>query len=100
MLTEAKTLEISQYINDVKKSNIEFNIKIENVKLRNIVEILEQENSKIPKIKGLLEEYKKALEQKDNEINNLYKYIEKIPRFLRKWFIKNEDIKFLDVNIK
>lgn len=96
----AKSSKLSQYVNDIKKSNVEFNTKLENIRLKNIVKILEQENSKIPKIKELLEEYKKALDQKNKEINYLYRYIKKIPRFLRKWFIKSKDIKFLDVNNK
>ena len=67
------------------------------------LELLEKENSKIPKAKELVEEYKDALKQKDNEIeklkrNNqeLYESIKKLPKFIRKIFIKDIDTKLLN----
>ena len=99
----SNTEQISQYVESVKKSNSNYNAKIENIKLKNIVELLKKENSKIPKAKELLEEYKEALKQKDTEIaklkecnQNLYKYIQRVPKFLRKIFMRSEDIKLLD----
>lgn len=93
--------EISKYLEQVKKSNENFNIQIENIKLKNIIETLEKENEKIPKAKQLVEEYKEILKQKDIEIENLkennkylYECNQKIPKFIRKFFIK-EDIKLL-----
>ena len=63
--------------------------------------MLKKENEKIPKAKELLQDYKDALKQKDSEIeklksNNqeLYEYIEKVPKFIRKIFIR-ENIKLL-----
>ena len=63
--------------------------------------MLKKENEKIPKAKELLQDYKDALKQKDSEIeklkaNNqeLYEYIEKVPKFIRKIFIK-ENVKLL-----
>lgn len=98
----SNTSEISQYIKSVKESNKNYDAKIENIKLKNIVELLKKENEKIPKAKVLLEEYKIALKQKDIEIErlkennqNLYECIQKIPRVLRKIFIKDNDIKLL-----
>ena len=80
-----------------------YDAKIENIKLKNIVELLKKENSKIPKAKELLEEYKEALNQKDIEIAKLkedneylYKYIQKIPKILRRVFIKDKDMKLLN----
>jgi len=94
--------DINQYIAEVKEQNKEFETKIENIKLKNIVESLKKENDKLPKAKVLLEEYKIALKQKDIEIErlkennqNLYECIQKIPKILRKIFIKDNDIKLL-----
>lgn len=93
---------IKEYVSKIKESNEEYDAKIENIKLKNIVELLRKENSKIPKAKELLEEYKKLIEQKDKEIlklkeNNeyLYECIQKLPKIVRKIFIKESTIKLL-----
>lgn len=93
--------EMDEYIKTIKESNENFETKIENIKLKNIIETLEKENEKIPKAKQLVEEYKEILKQKDIEIgslkeNNKYLYEcnQKIPKFIRKIFIK-EEIKLL-----
>ena len=59
-------------------------------------------NSKISKAKNLLSEYKYAMKEKDNEIeelrrNNqdLYNCIQGLPKIIKKLFIKNTDIKLL-----
>ena len=95
--------ESDEDIQKVKENNND--IEIENIRLNNLVELLKKENSKIPKAKELLEEYKEALKQKDNEIaklkecnQNLYKYIQRVPKFLRKIFMRSEEIKLLDTN--
>lgn len=100
-----KNDEMVSYLKDIRESNWNYNARIENIRLKNLVEILKKENSKIPKAKDLLSDYKDALKQKEDEIarlkkNNqdLYEYIQKIPKFLRKIFIKNEDIKLLNTN--
>lgn len=97
--------KMDAYIQKVKESNQNYNAKIENIRLKNLVEILRKENSKIPKAKDLISDYKEALKQKDNEIarlkecnQNLYKYIQRVPKFLRKIFMRSEDIKLLDTN--
>ena len=99
----SNTEEMAKYIESVKKSNGDFETKIENIKLKNILELLKKENEKIPRAKELLEEYKEALKQKDNEIaklkecnQNLYEDIQKIPKFLRKIFMKSKDIKLIE----
>lgn len=76
--------------------------RIENIRLKNLVEILKKENSKISKAKNLLSEYKYAMKEKDNEIeelkrNNqdLYNCIQGLPKIIKKLFIKNIDIKLL-----
>ncbi len=78
-------------------------IEKENIRLNNLIEMLKVENSKIPKVKDLLEEYKIALKQKDDEILNLkaknkelYDSLQKIPKILRKIFIKEPKIKLLN----
>ena len=95
--------EITEYINKVKQSNKYYDKKIENIRLNNLVEFLKKENSKIPKVKELFEEYKEVLKQKDIEIENLkrdnqklYKNIQKLPKIIRKIFIKDFDRKILD----
>lgn len=94
--------EVAEYVKNIKESNKNYEIKIENVQLNNLIGILKKENSKIPKAKELLEEYKKALKQKDEEIirlreNNqyLYKNIQKIPKVVRRFFIKDIETKLL-----
>ena len=93
--------EVDEYIESVKESNKKFDIEMENIRLKNIIETLEKENSKIPKAKELLEEYKEMVKQKDREIeelreNNKYLYEcnQKIPKFIRKLFVK-DDIRLL-----
>lgn len=94
--------EVAEYVKKIKESNKNYETKIENVQLNNLIEILKKENSKIPKAKELLEEYKKALKYKDKEIvrlreNNqyLYKNIQKIPKIVRRFFIKDMETKLL-----
>lgn len=94
--------EINEYIESVKKSNEVYDAKIENIRLNNIIELLKKENDKLPKAKELLEEYKEILKQKDIEIeklkaNNqeLHDCINKIPKIIRKLFIKDFDVKLL-----
>lgn len=73
------------------------------IRLNNLIELLKVENSKIPKVKNLLEEYKIALKQKDDEILNLkaknkqlYDSLQKIPKILRKIFIKEIKVELLN----
>lgn len=67
--------------------------------MKDLIKKLEKENSKLPKAKKLVEEYQKLLKQKYNQIKELkeknsylYEYIDNIPKFIRKIFVK-EDIK-------
>ena len=95
--------EIDEYIKKVKQSNKNYDTRIENIRLNNLVELLKKENSKIPKAKELLEEYKDALKQKDVEIENLkrnnqelYESIQRLPKIIKKIFIKDIDTKLLN----
>ena len=97
------TQEVEKYVKTVKESNAKFDMEIENIRLKNIIETLEKENAKIPKAKQLVEEYKEILEQKDIEIDRLkrnnqelYEMLQKLPRFIRKIFIKDSNIKLLN----
>lgn len=97
-----KTKEIEKYIETAKISNEIFNTKVENIMLNNMIEKLKSDNTKIPKAKELIEEYQIALTKKDKEIvalkeNNEYlaQNIEKIPKIIRKVFIKDLDVKLL-----
>lgn len=92
--------EINEYIKKVKKSNSDYDTKIENIRLNNLIELLRKETRKIPKAKEILEEYKEVLKQKDKEIYNLKRdnrelkqYIQRIPKIVRRLFIKEFDIK-------
>lgn len=94
--------EVKEFLEDIKKSNKEFDIQLENIKLKKLIDFLKKENSRLPKAKELCEEYKKIIEQKDKEISELKtlnKVMEenfnKIPKFLRKIFIKESNIKLL-----
>ncbi len=95
--------ELLEYVEEAKKENQEFDIKVENIRLKSIIETLKKENKKIPKAKSLIEEYKEALKQKDDEIQQLklknkqlYENLQKIPLFLRKIFIKETKYKLLN----
>ena len=96
-----KTSESDEYVQKVKETNTD--IERENIRLNNLVKKKKKENSKIPKAKDLLEEYKIALKQRDEEIENLkaknkqlYDNLQKIPKFLRKIFIKETKVKLLN----
>lgn len=95
--------QMIEYINMAKEGNEKFNTKIENIKLKNMTEVLKKENEKLPKAKELLEEYKDALIKKDEEIvrlknNNeeLYSSIQRVPKFIRRIFIKDIEVKLLN----
>lgn len=97
----SKNKEVEDYIKDVKESNKNFETNFENIRLKELVELLKKENEKIPKVKKLVEEYKNALEENNKKIEELEKnnrylreLINKIPKFIRKLFIK-EEIKLL-----
>ena len=86
----------------IKESNKNFETSAENIRLQKLVKLLKKENEKIPKAKKLVEEYKNALAEKNKEIevlekNNKYlrELINRIPKFIRKFFIK-DDIKLLN----
>ena len=68
-----KNAEMDSYLKEIRESNQNYNARIENIRLKNLVEILKKENSKIPKAKDLLSDYKDALNQKEDEIENLFK---------------------------
>lgn len=97
-----KTDELEKYITNVKKENKEFNVEVENIKLKQIIETLEKENKKIYEAKELLLNYKEVLKQKEEEIERvkqdnaeLYECIKKVPKFIRKIFMKEENKKLL-----
>lgn len=94
-----KKVENLKNIEEIEESE-EIDLEEENIKLKNIIEALKEENSKIPKAKMLLEDYKEVIREKDEEISRLkinnerlYKSIEKLPKIIRKIFMK--DIKSL-----
>lgn len=85
-----------------KEVNEKSDIKPENIELQNIIKALKKENEKLPKAKELLEEYKDALMKKEEEITRLKNIneelnysIQKVPKFIRKIFIKDTNIRLL-----
>ena len=83
------------YVKKVKESNQEFDTNMENIKLKKLIDLLQKENKKIPKAKDLLQEYKSQLKTKDKKIielknqnEELKNMLNKIPRVIKKIFIK------------
>lgn len=104
-----KDEELKSYIETVKKSNDDYETKIENIRLKNIIELLKKDAEKLPEAQKICESYKavcqKIESEKNKEIKKLTKNIEelqdalnKIPKFIRKIFIKEIDIKMLGEN--
>ena len=78
----------------------EFN---ENIRLNELNAVLEKEKVNISKAKELIVSYKKLLQEKQNEIDNLKEYnnsleetVNRIPKVLRKIFLKKIDIKLIN----
>ncbi len=103
MLQNKKSLyQINAYLNQVKESNKNYNARVNNIRLKKLVQTLKNENSKIPKAKELISEYKEVLKQKDKEIENLkknnqdlYNGIQRLPKIIRKIFLKDLELKLL-----
>lgn len=100
---KAKQKEVAEYINNIKESNGNYNAKIQVVQLKNTIDMLKNENSKIPKAKELLVDYKNVVKQKEEEIRRLKEYnqylydtLQKVPRFLRKIILNENEIKMLN----
>ena len=88
--------ELDEYIQKVKKENENFDAKLEIVHLQKIIENYKSEIGKLPKAKELIEEYKNLIDNKEKEIEKLKEenkkycdYIEKIPKFVKKVFLKS-----------
>ncbi len=100
---KSKDSEITNYISSVEESNRNNDTNEEIIRLKNIVEILQKENAKIPKVKDLVQEYKDELEKRNEEIkilkvnnNYLQNQLSKIPKFIRRIFIKKDEVKLLE----
>lgn len=93
----------NNHITNAEKSSETDYTKEENIRLKSLVEILQKENAKIPKVKDLVQEYKDELENKNEKIkeleaNNYYlqSQLNRIPKFIRRIFIKEDDVKLLE----
>lgn len=93
--------EMGSDLDDGVEAN--YNLREENIRLEKLVEMLEKENSKIPKAKDLISEYKEALKQREDEIEklkkdnqDLYNCIQRLPKIIKKIFIKDLNIKSLN----
>ena len=100
---QTKDNNVNNHINNVEESNETDYAKEENIRLKSLVEILQKENAKIPKVKEIVQGYKDELEKKNEKIkmlenNNYYlqSQLNKIPKFIRKIFIKKDNVKLLE----
>lgn len=89
--------ELDAYVQKAKLENEKFDAKLEVIHLKEIIENYKKENDKLPKAKELIKEYQELIESKDKEIEALKEenkkyceYIEKIPRFVKKVFLKEK----------
>lgn len=102
-------LEMNDYIRKCKTENELHEAGIEIIRLNQIIEMLRKENTKIGEAKELIIGYKNVTMSKEEEIKNLneevkkikknneelYELLNKIPKFIRKIFLK-DDIKLLE----
>ena len=100
--------EVKKYIERCNTENELYNAKIEMIRLNEIVEKLKNENGKVGEAKELIIGYRNVIGTKDEEISKLNAQLEKlkennqelfdtlnkIPKFLRKMFVK-DDVKLL-----
>lgn len=107
--TLCQNVEIEKYINSVKETQKNYDIKIENIRLKKEIQELKNETNKLSKAMKLLQEYKYTLNQNIAELercnkilevnkknidelkkinNDLYEVIQKIPKFIKKIFIR------------
>ena len=92
LLTNIDYLQLDKYKEDVAS------LKIKLISLENEIDILKDNNNlKMGDAKKLVESYKKEVEKANIEISNLkksnqelYSIINKIPKFLRRMFIKRD----------
>ena len=94
--------DIKDYIAEVNSKNAGFEAQVDNVNLREDIEKLEIQNQKIPKAKELIQEYQQNKKKKEEEIvklkeecNALTSMLNKIPKFIRKIFLRNHKVKLL-----
>lgn len=94
--------EKEKYLEKVKKENEYFDVKMQNYRMSREIETYKAESQKILQAKELLNEYNDALKKKDLEIETLkknnediYTSFQKIPRFIRKFFVRETEVKLL-----
>lgn len=94
--------DIKSYIKEVEERNAGFEARVDNINLNEEVKRLEKKNEKLPKAKELIEDYKKVVSKKEEEIIKLKEecdmlttMLNKIPKFIRKIFLKNSKTKLL-----
>lgn len=100
--------EFKDYIKRCNTENELYNTKIEMIRLNGMLEKLKNENGKVDEAKDLIIGYRNVIGTKDAEISKLnaqlqemkknneelFDTLNKIPKFLRKMFIK-DDVKLL-----
>lgn len=94
--------DVKSYIKEVEERNAGFEARVDNINLNEKVERLEKQNEKLPKAKELIEDYKKVVSKKEEEIvklkeecNMLTTMLNRIPKFIRKIFLRNSKTKLL-----
>ena len=100
---QKKEADLEQNIQKVQEDIKTQGYQIEIKELQEIIERLKQENTKIPKAKSLMMEYKEALAQSEAEreklrknLSDMYETFQKIPKIIKKIFIKDWEKKLLN----
>ncbi len=95
--------EIDDYIKSIYEQNKGNEARIENINLNKDINNLENENKKLPQAKELIYGYQKLITQKDAEIKQLKQEcdsltdsLNKIPKFIKRLFLKNRKVKALN----
>lgn len=103
-----KKVENSNKINETKEENLDFfnsdyDVKMTKITWEKLLNQLNDETAKNKKAKEMIESYIKIVKEKDLEIEklkkaneDLYEYIKRVPRFIRKIFLKKDIVKLLD----
>ena len=95
--------EISDYLNDIDVQNKGNEARIENINLHKDINQLKNENQKLPQAKDLIYGYQKLISQKDKEIKQLKQEcdsltdsLNRIPKFVKRLFLRNQKLKALN----
>ncbi len=102
-LYEEYKYEINDYVKDINEQNKGNEARLENINLNNDMDNLKKENQKLPQAKDLIVGYQKLISQKDEEIKKLKQEcdsltdsLNRIPKFIKRLFLRNRNLKALN----